>query len=435
MTNKIWNPEIECMDREQIRKLQSERLRAVVKREYDNVELYRERMNRKGIKPEDIRSVDDLQYLPFTDKSDLRDTFPYGMFAAPKKDIVRIHGSSGTTGKPILAGYTKNDIDAWTEMMSRTLTAAGADQDSIVQICYGYGLFTGGIGAHQGAGNIGAMTIPMSSGNTQRQIMMMLEMGTTHLCCTPSYAMYLGETINEMHIDPDQLKLKAGCFGAEPWTEEMRKKIESLLHIDALDIYGLTEIAGPGVAFECMEKHGMHVNEDHVIPEIIDPATEKPLPYGEKGELVFTTITKEGMPMIRYRTHDICRLNADKCECGRTLVRMDRLMGRTDDMLVIRGVNVFPSQVESILVGIQGIAPHYMLVVDRVNSTDSLEVQVEVTDDMFADSIGKLDEIKRTIGERIKSVVGIKATITLVGPRTIPRFEGKAKRIIDKRIM
>ena len=435
MTKKIWNPEIECMDREQLRKLQGERLRAVVKREYENVALYRERMDQKGVRPEDIRSVYDLQYLPFTDKSDLRDTFPCGLFAAPKKDIVRVHGSSGTTGKPILAGYTQNDIDVWTEMMSRTLTAAGADQNSIIQICYGYGLFTGGLGAHQGAGNIGAMTVPMSSGNTQRQIMMMLELGATHLCCTPSYALYLGETISEMHIDPEQLKLKAGCFGAEPWTEEMRKKIESLLHIDALDIYGLTEIAGPGVAFECMEKHGMHVNEDHVIPEIIDPATEKPLPYGEKGELVFTTITKEGMPMIRYRTHDICRLNAAPCECGRTLVRMDRLMGRTDDMLVIRGVNVFPSQVESVLVGIQGVAPHYMLVVDRVNSTDTLEIQVEVTDDMFADSIGKLDEIKRLIGERVKSVVGIKAAVTLVGPRTIPRFEGKAKRIIDKRVM
>ena len=318
-------------------------------------------------------------------------------------------------------------------MMARTLTAAGADENSIVQVCYGYGLFTGGLGAHQGAGRIGAMTVPMSSGNTQRQIMMMLELGTTHLCCTPSYALYLGETLEKMRIDRSQLKLEAGCFGAEPWTEEMRGEIERLLGLDALDIYGLTEIAGPGVSFECMEKHGMHVNEDHVIPEIINPLTGKALPYGEKGELVFTTITKEGMPMIRYRTHDICRLHDEKCACGRTLVRMERLMGRTDDMLVIRGVNVFPSQIESVLVGVQGVAPHYLLVVDRQNATDSLEIQVEVTDDMFADSLGKLEEIKRIIGERIKSVAGIKALITLVGPGTIPRFEGKAKRVIDKR--
>ena len=405
----------------------------MVKREYENVPLYRERMDEKGVKPADIRTVDDLQYLPFMEKTDLRDTFPYGLFAAPKKDIVRIQGSSGTTGKPIVSGYTQNDIDAWTEMMARTLTAAGADENSIVQVCYGYGLFTGGLGAHQGAGRIGAMTVPMSSGNTQRQIMMMLELGTTHLCCTPSYALYLGETLEKMRIDRSQLKLKAGCFGAEPWTEEMRGEIERLLGLDALDIYGLTEIAGPGVSFECMEKHGMHVNEDHVIPEIINPLTGKALPYGEKGELVFTTITKEGMPMIRYRTHDICRLHDEKCACGRTLVRMERLMGRTDDMLVIRGVNVFPSQIESVLVGVQGVAPHYLLVVDRQNATDSLEIQVEVTDDMFADSLGKLEEIKRIIGERIKSVAGIKALITLVGPGTIPRFEGKAKRVIDKR--
>ena len=435
MTHKIWNPEIETMDREKIRDLQSARLREVVKREYDHVELYRERMDAKGIRPEDIRDVDDLEYLPFTDKPDLRDTFPYGMFAAPKRDIVRVQGSSGTTGKPIVVGYTQRDIDNWTEMMARALTAADADRDSIVQVCYGYGLFTGGLGAHQGAGRIGAMTLPMSSGNTQRQIMMMLEMGTTHLCCTPSYALYLGETMSEMHIDRSQLKLRAGLFGAEPWSEQMRGKIERFLGIDAMDIYGLTEIAGPGVAFECRMKDGMHVNEDHAIPEIIDPATEKPLPYGEKGELVFTTITKEGMPMLRYRTHDICRLHAEKCACGRTTVRMERLMGRTDDMLVIRGVNVFPSQIESVLVGIQGLAPHYMLVVDRQNATDSLEIQVEVTDDMFSDSIGRLDEIKAVIGERIKSVVGIKAKITLVGPHTIPRSEGKARRIIDKRVI
>ena len=431
--NKIWNPQIECMDREEITKLQNERLRNVVKLEYDRVPLYRERMDRKGIKPEDIRTIDDLKYLPFTEKTDLRDTFPYGLLAAAKKDIVRIQGSSGTTGKPIVSGYTQNDIDVWTEMMARTLTAGNADENSIVQVCYGYGLFTGGLGAHQGASKIGAMTIPMSSGNTQRQLMMMQEMGTTHLCCTPSYALYLGESIREMGIDRNSLKLKCGFFGAEPWTEAMRQQIEELLGVDALDIYGLTEIAGPGVSFECLEKNGMHVNEDHVIPEIIDPATEMPLPYGEKGELVFTTITKTGMPMLRYRTHDICRLHDEKCACGRTLVRMERLMGRTDDMLVIRGVNVFPSQIESVLVRVHGVAPHYMLIVDRRKATDSLEIQVEVTDEMFSDSIGGLDLIKKEIGEKIKSVVGIKAQITLVAPHTIPRSEGKAKRIIDKR--
>ncbi|MBE5792401.1 MAG: phenylacetate--CoA ligase [Clostridiales bacterium] len=431
--NKIWNPQIECMDRSEIIKLQNERLRNVVKYEYERVPLYRERMDKKGVKPEDIRTIDDLKYLPFTEKTDLRDTFPYGLFAADKKDIVRIQGSSGTTGKPIVSGYTQNDVDVWTEMMARTLTAGNADQDSIVQVCYGYGLFTGGLGAHQGASKIGAMTIPMSSGNTARQLIMMEEMGTTHLCCTPSYALYLGESIREQGIDRSKLKLKCGFFGAEPWTEEMRKQIEELLGVDALDIYGLTEIAGPGVSFECLEKAGMHVNEDHVIPEIIDPATEMPLPYGEKGELVFTTITKTGMPMLRYRTHDICRLHDEKCACGRTLVRMERLMGRTDDMLIIRGVNVFPSQIESVLVGVRGVAPHYMLVVDRQKATDSLEVQVEVTDDMFSDSIGGLDSIKKEIGEKIKSVVGIKAQITLVAPHTIPRSEGKAKRIIDKR--
>ena len=431
--NKIWNPQIECMDREEIIKLQNERLRNVVKLEYDRVPLYRERMDKKGIKPEDIRTIDDLKYLPFTEKTDLRDTFPYGLLAADKKDIVRIQGSSGTTGKPIVSGYTQNDIDVWTEMMARTLTAGNADENSIVQVSYGYGLFTGGLGAHQGASKIGAMTIPMSSGNTQRQLMMMQEMGTTHLCCTPSYALYLGESIREMGIDRNKLKLRCGFFGAEPWSEEMRKQIEELLGVDALDIYGLTEIAGPGVSFECLEKNGMHVNEDHVIPEIIDPATEMPLPYGEKGELVFTTITKTGMPMLRYRTHDICRLHDEKCACGRTLVRMERLMGRTDDMLVIRGVNVFPSQIESVLVGVHGVAPHYMLIVDRQKATDSLEIQVEVTDEMFSDSIGGLDLIKKEIGEKIKSVVGIKAQITLVAPHTIPRSEGKAKRIIDKR--
>lgn len=435
MEHRIFNPSVECISRDELHALQSERLCRTVKHEYDNVAVYRERMDAAGIKPEDIRSVDDLKYLPFTEKTDLRDQFPYGLLATDLKDIVRIQGSSGTTGKPIVSGYTQNDVDVWTEMMARTLTAAGATNQDIVQVCYGYGLFTGGLGAHQGATKVGATVIPMSSGNTQRQIMMMRELGTTMLCCTPSYAVYLGESIREMGIDPAELKLRAGCFGAEPWTEEMRGHIEELLHIDACDIYGLTEIAGPGVAFECLVKNGMHINEDHVIPEIINPATGEQLPYGQAGELVFTTITKEGMPMLRYRTHDICTLDATPCECGRTLVRMSRITGRTDDMIVVRGVNVFPSQIESVLVGINGVAPHYVLVVDRVHSSDTLEVRVELTEDMFSDTVSKIENLRDLIGAQIKSVVGIQAKITLVPPKSIPRSEGKAKRVIDNRKM
>lgn len=431
--HKIYNPEMECIDRGELRKIQGERLKNVVAHTYNNVPLFRKRMDEKGVKPEDIHSVDDIVLLPFTEKTDLRDEFPFGLFAAPKSDIVRIQGSSGTTGKPIVAGYTQNDIDVWTEMMARALTAAGADKNDIIQICYGYGLFTGGLGTHQGASKIGAMVVPMSSGNTRRQIMMMRELGSTMLCCTPSYATYLGETIKELGIPPEEIKLKSGVFGAEPWTEEMRRHIEELLHIDACDIYGLTEISGPGVAFECLEKHGMHINEDHVLAEIIDPVTEKQLPYGTPGELVFTTITKEGMPMIRYRTHDICTLTDEKCACGRTLVRMGRITGRTDDMIVIRGVNVFPSQIESVLVSTNGVAPHYVLVVDRVNSSDTLEVKVELTEEMFSDTVSHIEELKAKIGAEIKSVVGILAKVSLVPPKSIPRSEGKAKRVIDNR--
>lgn len=433
MQHKIYNPQMECISRDELYALQSERLCSVVKHEYDNVALYRERMDAAGVKPEDIRGVEDLKYLPFTEKTDLRDQFPFGLFAVPQSEIVRIQGSSGTTGKPIVSGYTQGDVDIWTEMMARTLTAAGAGKDDIVQVCYGYGLFTGGLGAHQGASKIGAMVIPMSSGNTQRQIMMMKELGSTMLCCTPSYAVYLGESIREMGIKPEELKLKAGCFGAEPWSEEMRQRIEELLHIDACDIYGLTEIAGPGVAFECLAKNGMHINEDHVIPEIIDPVTGEQLPYGTAGELVFTTISKRGMPMLRYRTHDICTLDATPCECGRTLVRMGRITGRTDDMIVVRGVNVFPSQIESVLVGINGVAPHYVLVVERVNSADTLEVKVEMTEDMFSDTVAHIEKLRDNIVNQIKSVVGVQAKVTLVPPKSIPRSEGKAKRVIDNR--
>ncbi|MBQ9980204.1 MAG: phenylacetate--CoA ligase [Oscillospiraceae bacterium] len=432
MENKIYDPKMECISRDELFEIQSKRLAETVRRVYDNVPLYRKRMDEKGVRPEDIKTRDDLRLLPFTEKTDLRDCFPFGLLAAPKKEIVRIQGSSGTTGKPIVSGYTANDIEVWTEMVARALTAAGAGPDDIIQVAYGYGLFTGGLGAHQGAQRVGAMVIPMSSGNTQRQLMMMKELGSTMLCCTPSYATYLGETAREMGI-VDDLKLKSGCFGAEPWSEEMRRNLEGLLNIDAMDIYGLTEIAGPGVSFECCAKNGCHVNEDHVIPEIIDPVTGEPMPYGVPGELVFTTITKEGQPMLRYRTHDICVLYDDPCPCGRTHVRMGRITGRTDDMLVIRGVNVFPSQIESVLVGINGVAPHYVIIAERENYTDSLEVQVELTENMFSDTVAHIETLRRQIADQIKSVVGIQCKITLVAPRSIPRSEGKAKRLIDNR--
>lgn len=430
---KIYNPEVECMDRDSLVEIQNQRLVETVKHVYANVPMYKERMDEMGVKPEDIKGIEDLHLLPFTNKTDLRDQFPYGLLAVPQSEIVRIQGSSGTTGKPIVSGYTENDIDVWTEMVARSLAAAGAGKDDIIQVTYGYGLFTGGLGAHQGASKVGAMVIPMSSGNTQRQLMMMHDLGSTMLCCTPSYAIFLGESLKEMGYDLKEFKLKSGCFGAEPWTEEMRVKLENLFDINAYNIYGLTEIAGPGVAFECSAKDGMHINEDHVLAEIVDPATGTPLPYGESGELVLTTITKTGMPMIRYRTHDICVLDNAPCSCGRTHVRMSRITGRTDDMIIIRGVNVFPSQIESVLLKIPGVAPHYMLVVDRVNSTDQLEVQVELTDEMFSDTVADIERIRKHITEQIKSVVGVSANVKLVPPKSIPRSEGKSKRIIDNR--
>ncbi len=429
----IWNKEAECMDREALRALQEEKLRGTVKRMYENVPLYRSRMQEKGIEPGDIQTLDDLRHLPFIDKPDLRDEFPFGLFSSPKSDIVRIQGSSGTTGKPVLAGYTQNDIELWSECMARTLTACGTTKDDIVQVAYGYGLFTGGLGAHQGASKIGAMTVPMSSGNTARQIMMMNELKASVLCCTPSYAMHLGETMAEMGLKPSDIPLRAAALGAEPWSEEMRRKIEEILGIDAIDIYGLTEICGPGVSFECLEKQGMHINEDYFIAEIIDPITLEPLPMGEKGELVFSSVGKEGMPLLRYRTHDICRLTDEKCACGRTFTRMMRITGRSDDMVVIRGVNVFPSQIESVLVGIPGVAPHYLLVVDRKDSADTLEIRVEVTEEMFSDTIGGMQALNRLIADRVKSTLGVAAKIVLVEPKTLPRSEGKAKRVQDNR--
>ena len=429
----IYNDAMECMDFDERKKLQGERLRATVELEYNNVPAYRKRMDEAGVKPEDINGIEDIVKLPFTQKTDLRDNFPYGLFAADLKDIVRIQGSSGTTGKPIVSGYTENDIKVWTEMVARALTAAGGTKDDIIQIAYGYGLFTGGLGAHQGATEIGATVIPMSSGNTQRQIIMMKELGATMLCCTPSYATYLAETIHEMGIKPQELKLKSGCFGAEPWTEEMRQHLEELLDFDALDIYGLTEIGGPGVAFECMEKHGMHINEDHVLAEIIDPITEEPLPDDTSGELVFTTLTKTGAPMIRYRTHDICTLHHGTCACGRTTVKMSRITGRTDDMLVVRGVNVFPSQIEAVLMGVKEASAHYMLVVDRVNSQDKLTVQVELKDDVDINDADKLEKLAAYIKTQIKQTLLISAKVELLPPKSIARSEGKAKRIIDNR--
>ena len=427
----MWQHEIETMPREELKKLQSERLVWQVKRMYENVELFRKRMDEVGLKPEDIKGVEDLHKLPFSYKQDLRDYYPYGLFAVPMTDIRRVHASSGTTGKQIVVGYTDKDLENWADCFARMLIAVGSDANSFVHVGYGLGLFTGGFGAHDGAVRIGATAIPISAGNTQRQIQTMIDFGSTVLCCTPSYAMYLGEVIEEMGVK-DQLKLKAGIFGAEPWTEEMRQHIEEKLGIDALNIYGLSEVMGPGVSMECMAKDGMHIWEDHFLPEIIGE-DNRSLPYGERGDLTFTTLTKHGMPLLRYRTHDLCVLTDEPCACGRTHVRMGRIMGRTDDMLIIRGVNVFPSQVESVLVNIHGVAPHYMLVVDRVGATDQLEVQVEVTEDTFHDTVSAMERLTKEIQEKLKSVIGLSARVRLVGPKSIPRSEGKAKRIIDKR--
>lgn len=429
----IYQKEIECMDREELKKLQGERLVWQVGRMYENVPLFRQRMDEMGLTPADIKGVGDLSKLPFSYKKDLRDCYPYGLFAAPMKDIVRVHASSGTTGKQIVVGYTRHDLDMWADCMARQIAAVGGGEDDFVQVSYGYGLFTGGLGAHGGAERIGATVIPTSSGNTQRQIQTMIDFGTTILCCTPSYAMYLGEAIAEMGVK-DKLKLKAGIFGAEPWTEDMRAAIESSLGIRAYDVYGLSEVMGPGVAYECECQHGMHVSEDMFIPEIIDPDTGEVLPEGASGELVFTTITKEGFPVIRYRTRDICSLNYEKCSCGRTFVRMNKPTGRSDDMLIIRGVNVFPSQIEEVLLRIGGdITPNYQIVVGRVNNTDTLEVQVEMSDRFFADDIKSIEKVERNIKEQLRSVLGLSAKVTLVSPKSIVRSEGKAKRVIDNR--
>ncbi len=429
----MWQKDIETMPREELKKLQGERLKWQVKRMYENVELFRNRMDEKGLKPEDVQGVEDLKKLPFSYKNDLRDYYPYGLFAVSMSEIRRVHASSGTTGKQIVVGYTDNDLDMWANCFARMLKAVGADENSFVHVAYGLGLFTGGFGAHDGAVKIGATAIPISAGNTQRQIKTMIDFGSTVLCCTPSYALYLAEAAEEMGVI-DQLKLKAGIFGAEPWTEEMRKEIERKLNIKAYDIYGLSEIMGPGVSYECEYQCGMHICEDNFIAEIIDPDTGEVLPEGSEGELVFTTITKEGFPVIRYRTRDICSLNYEPCKCGRTHIRMNKPQGRSDDMMIIRGVNVFPSQIEEVLLKVgNSVTPNYQIIIDRENNTDVFEINVEMSENLLADSIKAIEKIEKQITSELRSTLGIGPKVRLVNPKSIERSEGKAKRIIDRR--
>jgi phenylacetate-CoA ligase len=426
-----YQPEIECSSREQIVALQNERLLRQVKYVYENVPYYRKLMEEKGIVPADIESVNDLYKLPFLTKTDLRDAYPYGLKARPLEDCVRIQSTSGTTGRRVVAFYTQNDIDLWEDCCARAIMAVGGTKKDVVQVAYGYGLFTGGPGMNGGSHKVGCLTLPMSSGNTDRQLQFMTDLDATIICCTPSYAAYLGESIAEQGIK-DQIHLKAGIFGAEPWSEEMRKDLEKTLGLKAYDIYGLTEISGPGVAYECEVQEGMHINEDHFIPEIIDPDTGEVLPYGEKGELVFTSITKEAFPLLRYRTRDIAVLTVDPCKCGRTLVKMSRPMGRSDDMLIIKGVNVFPSQIETVLLN-EGMPANYQVVVDRVNNSDTLDVMVEMTPEIFSDTTGSIVKKEQEIVNALKSMLGIYAGVHMVEPRSIARSEGKAVRVIDKR--
>lgn len=429
----IWNERIECASRELMTEIQSERLVRTVKRMYHNVEYYRTKMQEVGLVPEDIQSVEDLTKLPFTYKTDLRDNYPFGTFAVPQSEIVRIHASSGTTGKPTVVGYTRDDIAMWSECVTRALSMAGVTKHDTVQVAYGYGLFTGGLGLHYGTENLGASVIPISGGNTAKQIQLMKDFGSTVLCCTPSYALYIGETLADKGIDPATLGLKVGILGAEPWSESLRNQIESSLKIKAIDIYGLSEIVGPGVSCECEHQKGMHIMEDHFIPEIINPETLEPVPHGEIGELVFSTITKEGIPMLRYRTRDLTRLIYDTCTCGRTLVRMEKCKGRSDDMLIIRGVNVFPSQIETVLLDMSETEPHYLLVVEREGILDTLSVMVEVQEQFFSDDIKSLERLSKKIQSKIEGALGISVKVKLVEPKTIERTAGKSKRVIDKR--
>ena len=431
MEHRYYQPQIETASREEIREIQGRGLVETVKRVYENVPYYKKKMDDAGVRPEDIKSLDDLPKLPFLTKDDLREAYPYGLLSKPLSECVRIQSTSGTTGRRVVAFYTQHDVDIWEEMCARALVAAGATKEDVVQICYGYGLFTGGPGLHGASHKVGSLTLPMSSGNTERQLQFMTDLGSTILCCTPSYAAYLTESIYEKGIR-DRIKLKAGIFGAEAWTQEMRRDIEEKLGIKAYDIYGLTEMCGPGVSFECEAQQGMHINEDHFIAEIIDPATGEVLPEGEKGELVFTSVDKEAFPLIRYRTKDICVLTREKCACGRTHVRMSKILGRSDDMLIIRGVNVFPSQIETVLMN-RGYAANYQIIVGRVNNSDTLEVRVEMTPELFSDDLGTINANEKELVADLKSMLGIKAKVKLVAPKSIARSEGKAVRVIDNR--
>ena len=430
--DKYYQPEIETASVADIKKIQLERLQEQVKHVYANVPFYRDKMDKAGVKPEDIKELSDIAKLPFNYKQDLRDTYPYGMFGVPLKDVVRLHASSGTTGKQVVAGYTEGDLDIWAESVARALTAAGCTSDDIVHVSYGYGLFTGGLGADCGALKLGAVTVPVSSGNTKRQVNILKDFGSTILCCTPSYAMHIAEVMHEMGFTKDDISLKAGVFGAEPWTNEMRHQIEDMLGIKAYDIYGLTEIIGPGVAFECKEQTGMHVNEDHFLVEVIDPETGEVLGEDVQGEIVFTCLTRKAFPLLRYRTRDIGVITRKPCSCGRTLIKMTKPRGRTDDMLIIRGVNVFPSQIETVLLE-QGYAPNYQIVVDRVDNFDTIEVQVEMTKDLFSDTVRDIAKRAAKLEAGLKDMLNIKAKVTLLEPHSLPRSEGKAKRVIDKR--
>ena len=428
----IWNKEIECMPRDEMTRIQSERLVKLVKYVYDNVPFYRNRMDSVGVKPSDIKGIEDITKLPYTTKDDLRDTYPFGLFAAPHTDIVRIHASSGTTGKATVVGYTKNDIDIWSECVARCLTMAKVDKDSIIQVAYGYGLFTGGLGAHYGAEKVGAMVVPMSTGNSKKLTTMMVDFGATNIACTPSYLLHLSEVLRDEGL-LDKVKLKSAICGAEPWTEKMRTEIESRLGITAHDIYGLSEIMGPGVACDCEYHSGLHICEDHFYPEIIDSKTLTPVLDGEVGELVFTTLTKEGIPLLRYRTKDLTSIDHSVCDCGRTSARISRFKGRVDDMLIIRGVNVFPSQIEAALVEVEEVTPHYMMIVDRVNNLDTLEVQVEVDQKYYTDEIRAIEALTKKIAHVIQQALGISAKVKIVEPQTLVRSEGKAVHVIDNR--
>ena len=432
MAERYYQPEIETASREQIKQWQDERLVKQVHHVWNSVPYYRRKMEEKGVTPDDIHGTEDLYKLPFLSKADLREAYPYGLLGEELKNCVRIQSTSGTTGKRVVAFYTQADIDLWEDCCARAITAAGGTNEDVCQISYGYGLFTGGPGLNGGSHKVGCLTVPASSGNTERQIMFIRDLNATILCCTPSYAAYIGETMKEMGLTPDQIPLKAGIFGAEAWSEEMRQDIQKTLGIKAYDIYGLTELSGPGVAFECSAQNGMHINEDHFIPEVIDPVTEEVLPDGQQGELVFTAIDKQAFPLLRYRTRDICVLSREKCPCGRTHVKMSKPRGRSDDMLIIRGVNVFPSQIETVLLN-QGYPANYQIIVDRVNHTDTLDVQVEMTPEMFTDNLGEIEKRQKALVDGLRSMLGLGAKVTLVAPKSIVRSEGKAVRVIDKR--